>query len=194
MFDIQIIGIKFVKPNQYGDFKWMRTQDEYKSSLYIFNDNEECHETCRTGLGNAVMRRFNNYSELKVPQSAGIPTGTLEHGGYQEFSPRIKKQIDLSIDEIINLISTYHYKRMFYSSELDGRLGTGIFDVNTNVLIYITHRLFGLTKNPVQIVKLLPNDHFSNINFDSDIYNEIKLGEENLGTEDLDTEESEDAN
>ena len=175
MFDIQIIGIKFIKSHQYGDFKWMRLQNEYESSLYIFNDNEEYHETSKTGQGNAVMRRFNNYSELKVPQSAGIPTGTLKYGGYQELDTHSKKQIDDSIDEIIELISTYHYKRIFYSAELDGRLGTSIFDVNLNVLNYITHKIFSLTVNPIQIVKLLPNNHFSNENFYSDNYNKIKL-------------------
>ena len=37
-FDLKIIGIKFTSKNQYGDFYWMKNQNEYSGSLYIFND------------------------------------------------------------------------------------------------------------------------------------------------------------
>ena len=77
MFDIEVIGIKFTSCNQYGDFYWMCQQNKYSNSLYIFNDNEEYHNTNRRGAGNAIMRTFNRHSDYEVPFSAGIPTGLL---------------------------------------------------------------------------------------------------------------------
>lgn len=161
MFDIQLIGIKFVKPKQFGDFSWMCCQEEYSEALFIFNDNEEYHHSCVGGAGNAVMRKYNKYSKLKIPISAGIPTGTLEFGGYQSLDKHTKIQIDNSIDEIIQLVNSYKYKKIYYSSELDGKLGTSIFDVDDKVVRYITHRLFSLTNNPVHIIKILSNNYFN---------------------------------
>ena len=170
MSNIQLIGVKFVKPNQFGDFNWMCHQDEYSDSLFIFNDNEEYHSTCRGGAGNAIMRRYNKYSKLDKPKSAGIPTGTLELGGYKSLNLHSLKQIDMAINEIIELINFYKYKQIYYSSELDGKLGTSIFIVDDKVTRYITHRLYSLTTNPVQIVKILSNNLFEDeftINDDS---------------------------
>ena len=168
MFDIQLFGVKFMKPKQFGDFYWMYDQEEYSDSLFIFNDNEEYHYTCRCGAGNAVMRRYNQYSKLIKPKSAGIPTGTLGEGGYSKFTPEIKKVIDDSINEIIELIKIHQYKTIYFSAELDGKLGTSIFAVNPKVINYITNRIYGLTHNPVRIIKLLSNDNFEE-DFEFDI-------------------------
>lgn len=160
MFDIQIIGTKFIRHNQFGDFNWMCNINNYSNALFIFNDNEEYHKTCRTGAGNAIMRRYNKYSNLVKPKSAGIPTGTLKKGGYTKLSVRTKNKIDSAFNEIIDLINKYNYKQIYYSSELDGKLGTSIFTVNDNVLKYITHRLYNLSINPIciKIIKTLSND------------------------------------
>lgn len=162
MFNIEVIGIKFTSRNRYGDFYWMCNNDKYSESLYIFNDNEEYHNTSQRGAGNAVMRSFNRHSNHKTPLSAGIPTGTMANGGYQKFTPKIKKVIDDSINEIIELIIIYKYKTVYFSAELDGKLGTSIFDVNPKVINYITNRIYELTLNPVKIIKSLPNDYFEN--------------------------------
>ena len=160
MTDIQVIGIKFVKPNQFGDFEWMCHQPEYYDSLFVFNDNEEFHQTNKKGAGNAVMRKYNKYSTLNIPKSAGIPTGTMKWGGYEKLDAQTKTVIDDSIDEIYQLIEKYKYKRLFFSCEPDGKLGTSIFEVNPNVINYITSRIYDLTTGFVQIVKILPNDFF----------------------------------
>ena len=172
MFDIKVIGIKFIGQNQIGDFYWMCNQAEYSNSLFIFNDNEEYHGTNRKGAGNAIMRKLNKYSNLAIPISAGIPTGTLEQGGYTKLNAHSKKQIDWSINEIIELINFYDYKKIYYSSELDGILGTSIFEVDKTVLKYITHKIFSLTNYPVQIIKLLPNNYFES---EFDILNKTDL-------------------
>jgi hypothetical protein len=173
MFDIEVIGVKFISRNQYGDFFWMCQQNKYSNSLYIFNDNEEYHDTDRRGAGNALMRSFNRHSNYEIPFSAGIPTGTLGEGKYQKFTPEIKKVIDDSIDEIIELIRIYKYKTIYFSAELDGKLGTSIFAVNPKVINYITNRIYGLTKNPVKIIKLLSNNNFEE-DFEFDIDSKLK--------------------
>ncbi len=165
--EIEVIGTKFTSPNKYGDFYWMSSQNEYANSLYIFNDNEEHHNTCMIGGGNAIMRQFNKYSKLNQPMSAGIPTGTLEDGGYSQFTPRVKKIIDDAIDEIIELIKIHNYSTIYFSSELNGLLGTGIFTVNLKVITYITNCIYKLSSKPIKIVKSLPNNNFDyDFNFD----------------------------
>ncbi len=160
MFNLQVIGVKFNKRNQFGDFFWMCQQNEYSGSLFIFNDNEEHHDSNKRGAGNAVMRSFNKHSDYNPPKSAGIPTGTMEDGGYQNLTLDVKKTIDDSIDEIIELIKKYKFHTIYYSSEYNGILGTSIFEVDKNVLNYITDRIFNLSTNPVQIIKTLPNNYF----------------------------------
>lgn len=164
MFDIQIIGIKFSKPNQYGDFEWMCNQNKYKNSLFIFNDNEEHHKTCIEGGGNAVMRKYNKHSDLLIPKSAGIPTGSIFYGGYQVLNTHSKTQINNAINEIVILIRNFGYKYLYYSSELDGKLGTSIFQVNDTIIQYITRKIFKLSNHPIQIVKTLPNTFFDQTN------------------------------
>ena len=169
MFDIQLIGIKFSSRNKYGDFLWMSQQNKYSNSLFIFNDNEEHHNTSFSGGGNAIMRMFNKYSTLNIPLSAGIPTGTLHSGGYGKFTPEVKKTIDDAFEEIVELIKIYNYHTIYFSSELDGKLGTSIFNVNLKVIDYITLKIYKLSSNPIQIVKLLSNDVYDEeFNFTDD--------------------------
>jgi len=170
MFDIQVIGIKFASRNQYGDFLWMSRQNKYSNSLFLFNDNEEHHNTSFGGGGNAVMRMFNRYSTMDKPLSAGIPTGTIGSGGYDKFTPEIKKTIDDAFEEIIELIIAHNYSTIYFSSEVDGKLGTSIFAVNPKVIEYITSKIYKLSFKPIQIIKTLSNDAFDNeFNFDDDV-------------------------
>lgn len=160
MFDVQIVGIKYISNDQYGDFSWMWRQNKYSNSLFIFNDNEDHHYTSYAGGGNAIMRMFNTYSTMDKPLSAGIPTGTLSSGGYDKFTPKVKKIIDDAFDEIIKLIKTYHYRTIYFSAELNGKMGTSIFAVNQKVIEYITSKIYKLSNYPVQIVKIMQNDAF----------------------------------
>lgn len=166
MSDIQVIGVKYVCPNRFGDFEYMYKLEEFSDSLFIFNDNEEYHDTCSGGIGNAIMRRYNKYSKLEIPRSAGIPTGTLQLGGYKKLDKYTQMQIDNSINEIKELIKIYKYKRIFFSSNFDGKLGTSIFEVDSNVLLYITNQIYSLSTYPVQIIYSIPKDYwYDKINF-----------------------------
>jgi hypothetical protein len=138
--NIEIYGTKYTGKNKIGDFEWMIKQPTYANSLFIFNDNEEHHNTNIIGGGNAVIRSYNKYHkfvDLNKPRSAGIPTGTLKNGGYTFLTNIVQKTIDNSINEIMELIQTYKYDSIYYSVGLDNKLGTGIFNVNQDVINYI---------------------------------------------------------
>ena len=144
---MEIIANIYTGSKQVGDFYWMIKKDEYKDVLFIFNDNEEHHDTNRRGGGNAVIRKYNKFNnKLDRPRSAGIPTGTLEYGGYQKLNEHVKKQVELSINEIKEIIQIYGYKKIYYSAKKDGVLGTGLFSVNRDVLVYITEKIIELQK------------------------------------------------
>ena len=148
MSEIEITPNIYKGGEQVGDFYWMYHQDEYNDVLFIFNDNEEYHNTNRRGAGNAIMRKYNKYnSNLDRPRSAGIPTGTLEDGGYQELNSHVIVQVDNAIEEIKEIIKKYNYKKICYSVEKDGVLGTGIFTVGRSVLEYITTKIKELKNN-----------------------------------------------
>jgi hypothetical protein len=139
---IEIIGNIYKGREKDGDFHWMIKQDIYKDILFLFNDNEEYHDTNARGAGNAIIRKYNKYNKkLEKPRSAGIPTGTLRDGGYEELNDHVKKQVKTAIQEIKEIIIKYNYKKICYSSEKDGILGTGIFTVDRDVLIYITNKI-----------------------------------------------------
>ncbi len=163
--DINVIGLKFVKLDWYGDFKYMiyeNINNNTHDSLFIYNDNEESkdNKSYGNGAGNAVIRRFNcnNPKYTNKPYSAGIPTGTLRDGGYNELNENSKKYIDESVNEIKLLIETHKYKNLYYSiDELDGKLGTSIFNVNDDVIDYITNKIHKLSKHPIQLFCMLEN-------------------------------------
>ena len=152
----------------------MISNPEYDNSLFIFNDNEEHHNSRRQGAGNAIIRKFNKYSDLDVPRSAGIPTGTMAEGGYNTFNQEIKNKIDGYFEEVYELINKYNYNTLYYSAETNGLVGTSIFKVNHKVLEYITWKIHSLTNKPIKIIKCIKSfdeqvdsDYFEN--FESDI-------------------------
>jgi hypothetical protein len=139
---MEIIANVYKGYEKEGDFGWMIKQDEYNDILFIFNDNEEYHHTNSRGAGNAVIRKYNKYNKkLDRPRSAGIPTGTLANGGYHALTDHVKNQVETSIEEIKEIVNTYGYKKICYSAEKNGILGTGIFKVDSEVLEYITEKI-----------------------------------------------------
>ena len=144
---MEIIANVYKGREREGDFYWMIKQDEYRDVLFIFNDNEEYHYTNRRGAGNAIIRKYNRFNQkLPRPRSVGIPTGTLEDGGYQELNEHVIKQVETSIQEIKDVVKKYGYKKICYSAEKDGILGTGLFSVDKSVLTYITEKIKELEK------------------------------------------------
>ncbi len=151
--NILLYGTIYSGPNKLGDFNWMCKQPLYSNVLFIFNDNEEFHDTCRQGSGNAIMRKYNKFNgKLSKPISAGIPTGTLINGGYQKLDEHVISVVTEAIDEIKIILSANKYDGIFYSVTPNGKLGTGLFDVCPEVINYIDMEIKKLSNQPIQIL------------------------------------------
>lgn len=147
MSKVKIVGSKFTRSNVLGDFKWMISNPNFDNCLFIFNDNEEHHQTSVGGGGNAAIRPYNKHNKrISKPRSAGIPTGTLGSGGYRVLNDHVREVVDQAIQEIMELVQKYNYAEVYYSiaDETDPTIGTGIFNVNEEVKQYITQKILNL--------------------------------------------------
>jgi hypothetical protein len=149
---MEVIGTVFNGAGQVGDFRWMIEQPEYADALFIFNDNEEQFRAyrrnrgdrfgCAPGGGNAAIRPYRCTDPVRA---AGIPTGA-DRIGYVHLTSEIREVIDDAFSVVRELVATGHYNRVIYSAADDsGQLGTGIFNVATDVKEYIVSQLKGLS-------------------------------------------------
>lgn len=140
---LNIYGIKYDGPSMDS----LKLLEQFPRSLFVFNDNYQDHYSCKRGAGNAVLRKFNKYSNLLIPRSVGIPTGNYRTG-YQSLKD-CKEKIDICFEEMKELLSTGNYDSVVYSiNEFnDPLLGTGIFQVNFDVLKYITKQILEFGKD-----------------------------------------------
>lgn len=138
-----LTGVKYDSPMM--DFE--RLILNTSNNIFIFNDNYLEHESSKPGAGNAKIRKYNNYSRLEVPRSFGIPTGHYR-SGYTSLEESIDN-INECIIELITLILQYRIRNLVYSiSSINSPIiGTGIFQVNRDVLSYITECIFRLSRN-----------------------------------------------
>ena len=136
-----VVPSVFSKRNQEGDFKWMIEQYKYDDCLFIFNENIEWYEKSFASQGNACIRNYNQFGIYDPPRAMGVITGTLKNGGFTSLDEKTKKYINYSIDEIKKVIKKYKYKKVYYSAEEDGLIGTSIFKVDATVIQYITDKL-----------------------------------------------------
>jgi len=144
--NISVESVEFKKLDEYGDFNWMIKQSEYSDVLFIYNDDIENKESYRKGNGNAVIRPYNKYNpNIIKPRSAGIPTGSLKKGGFKKLDTQTKQIIDYAIQIIKDLIIKYNYKKVIYSGEKNGIIGSKIFEINDDVKKYITQQIINLS-------------------------------------------------
>lgn len=149
---VNIHPICFTGLGKYGDFDFMIQEDIKKNinhTLYIYNDNCEHHKTksFRQGLGNAIIRKYNQYNVLlNRPYSAGIPTGHLYGGGFKELDAETQNVIDNAISEIKIIIEKYNITDIYYSinNSDDILIGQSIFVINDSVRQYITDLIYKL--------------------------------------------------
>lgn len=98
-----------------------------------------------SGGGNAAIRPYNKYNpKIRVPQSAGIPTGNM--GGFSSLDEEAKLHIDGAVQEIKELIQEHGFTRVYYSADEDGKLGTSIFVIGDDVRDYITKQIQSLSR------------------------------------------------
>lgn len=142
---ITIYGSKYVTKK--GAFTQMKDLPEFERALFIFNDNEREHGTAKKGSGNADMRPYNFHGtpDGELVRSHGIPTGEYRQG-YMELDDHTKEVIDESIQEIKDLIDHFGYDKIVYSiKDIDDIIiGTSIFKVDHEVLVYITREILKL--------------------------------------------------
>lgn len=146
---IEIIPSKFSERGKEGDFEYMIKRDMNLSqdplTLYIYNDNTESYYSrgYRKGAGNAVIRHYNKFNPaFSRPFSAGIPTGSLENGGFQELGKTEIDVINGAVSIIKSIIKDYNIKKIYYSTNDNSEiLGNSLFDVNNDVLFYITNKI-----------------------------------------------------
>ncbi len=143
---ILVEGIVFKKVGEFGDFNWMIEQEEYDDCLFLFNDNLEYHFTNKKGSGNAIIRKYNIYNKyLDRPRSFGIPTGTLKNGGFSELTLEVEFVIDKCFEHLAYILKNYNYKKVYFSKDKkENKLGTSIFEVNSDVIDYITGKIYDL--------------------------------------------------
>lgn len=138
-----------------GDFGWMIQQDKYANAFFIFNDNEEeflayqgnqgtSGPGCSAGGGNAGIRPWQCATP---PRAGGIPTGTLDHGGYPKLTAEVKAHIDTAVAFIAARIADHGFTDVYFSSDGHGGLGTGIFRVGADVKAYIVQQIDGLASS-----------------------------------------------
>jgi hypothetical protein len=144
---VEIVPSIFKDKNEIGDFFWMINSENYNNCLFIFNDNEEEHDTSNKGGGNAIIRPYNKYSG-KAIRSAGIPTGCrYTFGGYPELNKHVISEIDSAIEEIKQLLNTGNYTTVYYSiDKKDQLLGMSIFKIGEDVRKYITEKIESLKR------------------------------------------------
>lgn len=136
-----------------SNFETMINQDQYKDSLFIFNDNHLQHKTVIKGRGNAVIRPYNQYSTYNPPKSIGISTGySINTGGFKSLNQKFifncrmmtaKNIIDNECNEIGELLKKHvYYNIIFSSTDKDGSdIGTGLFNVGEDVRKYILGKI-----------------------------------------------------
>jgi len=140
---MKIVASRFQGFGMIGDFDYMIKLPEYADTLFIFNDDIESIHKYNKGKGNAIIRPYNKYNPaIKIPRSAGIPTGTrVKNQGFKRLDDTTKIYIDDAIENIKNLIKQYNYNKIVFSANSDGNLGSGIFKIDQSVINYITEQI-----------------------------------------------------
>ena len=124
------------------DFSYMICKNEYKDSLFLFNDNFKDRNSNHPGGNSAKIRPYTFYDP---PRAVGIPTGwSSALGGFKGLTEDAKQAIFLSF-ELINLIlfEYPHIKRVFYSCDKMNlrSLGFAIFKPSDDVVQYIANKI-----------------------------------------------------
>lgn len=143
---VEVVPVTFTGPGRMGDFVWMTGQPEWADAIFVFNDNAEQFSAhlrgeaagFAPGGGNAIIR------PLRGVRSAGIPTGELASGGYPSMTATVQAVIDSAVNVLAEMVAATGARRVVYSADPDGTLGTGIFTVGADVRAYIVGSLTGL--------------------------------------------------
>ena len=151
-----IIPVSFEGVAQYGDFGYMIEHEHWgRHSLFIYNDNVEqflLKGDRSPGGGNACIRPHRFDRAMPIPTGSFNSTkpgftslDQLIPDAHADGALSVKKIVDDAVRDIRKLLNRRpDIRRIFYSSDAEGLLGCGIFDVSPPVLQYITKQLYTL--------------------------------------------------
>ena len=139
-----ILAIIYKKPNEYGDFNYMIKSGNYDNVLFLFDDNKETYNTNICGPGIAKIRIYNEFSNKKYINSAGIIVG-YNNIGFNILNEENKNIINMCFEKIKDFIIEYKYKELYYSCDENGFIKTYIPYVDKTVIDYVTKKISSLT-------------------------------------------------
>lgn len=120
--EIMIIPVKYDRTKPETDFNNMINDiEQNKTSLYLFNDNNDHHYSGNIrGGGNAFLRIMNwhsNYTSIfGKPLSAGISTGYNIGEAFTQLDYETKRIIDRDFNDIYYILMKYpEINKIYYS-------------------------------------------------------------------------------
>ena len=138
-------GIEFKKKNEHGDFEMMI--ENTIDTLFLYNENWiEYLQKVGPVTGSSCIRNRNKH-HLQKPKSQGIVTGwTNLTKGFHRLDVYCKAAIDVCFEDIQRLISLHSYRYVFFSCKPGDttRIGTGAFQLSSDVQDYINFRLHSI--------------------------------------------------
>lgn len=155
---MKVVGILFVQAGEEGDFKWMRLQNKYRNTLFLFNENvvDSYSDQPLAGAGSAAIRPYT-HRFVDKPRAAGIPTGwSVASRGFTTFDFLTKKIIDWSLERIRTILHNDSDIDQIVFSCSSGdrtRIGTSIFQLPEKIVSYISNGIAALANESGDDIK-----------------------------------------
>lgn len=150
MTQVQVFCINYIPNNPHYDFKLMINSDKYQDTLFLYNDDIENRTSSlvtKYTKGNAIIRKYNSFNNnLIKPRSAGIVTGSLKTKGFTTLDKKNIDLIDQSFSLIEFIIKEHKYHKVIFSGDKNNFIGSNIFNLNHEIKIYITQKIWDLNK------------------------------------------------
>ena len=142
----RVVGVPYVKDGDSldgGDFSVMIDMDEYRDTLFLFNDNVQDGraETLEVGAGSACIRTYacaaHDY------QAVGVPTGWMRGVPFASLDPQVRQTINAAVEKAITVFHLKGFKRIVFPCDAANRdaIGTSIFTIPDDVASYINKNL-----------------------------------------------------
>ena len=147
---VVIVPIHYNHKTQEGCFKTMLEQQQTTDAIIVFNDNVLDHldwDDSTPGAGSAKIRPYAwQYNQNETPRVVGLPTGfSSASKGFKTLDRDAKEAIDATIQRLVVFCRKHpSIRRIIYAADKnnDKMLGTGIFEVDEQVLKYISTMLW----------------------------------------------------
>lgn len=127
-----------------GDFAVMIEQDEFRHTIFLFNDNVQDGRAkiLVEGGGSAVIRPYAGSDTDH--QAVGIPTGWMPGAPFLTLDCQVRQCINHAFALLVAVFCTYDYHRVVFPCDASDRtiIGTGIFrNVGRDVLEFINENI-----------------------------------------------------